>query len=460
MIRFQPSLMAAQPIDNAAVQTQLDNLLAISHAKLNHLPLTQQQGAASGDIAASVEYSIPDEIAALRDTTSARFFNSRDVSSAGLRNCVLEAVNQQLTFFNRLLTSQQSFDQPTTHSHRDPQPQGSQLNDSYQQHRFLDTISIQSKAISAVKSQVEGLVKTNDFSKAISSKKPENVLLFLASLEQALSSAGIGQEYWSLSLPFLSSQHSITDVLTNFVAAPFGSLLDFKKPAWSTVKDKIIREWATHWNPKLFYRELHQLKQQNMQFTFFLMEIKTRFNLLQKDFLAEEPEFLLCLLREEILHELYLINRTRNFSNMEALVHEIHAALASNRACDGKSSSFDGLATVGSIGCDSCKKRGSRFWKSHSTEACNYHSRNNNRAVVAEESLVEPSSSSSSASSVVPVNNSKTNISSQPLDAVTCFKCGQKGHVATTCKFERTEAGQAAQAAAEAAKGLPPRQKN
>lgn len=408
------------------VQSKFDELLLTSHRSLGHQPLLHEedQGEVEQDVLLT-QFNLADEQSALMHVITSPFFRNHSQEGASLREKVLKKVENQIAFNARLLISASANPSPVL-------VVDSALQAQHQQTRVQDQITIQSKAISAVKSQVEGLTKSCDFSQIVSSKKPENVMLFLASLEQVLSSAGIDQQYWSLSLPFLSTKKDISDVLTNMASSPFGSMLP--KPLWKDIKASIIREWATHWNPKLFYRQLHQFNQSNMQFTFFLMSLKTRFHLIGKELMNEDPEFLLCLLREEILHELYLVNRNREFSSMEHLVKETQAAISSNRSCDGKSHEVN-LSSSSGDGCGYCKNRNLSGWRTHTHEDCKRKSKQPTSST--------SSSDSSSTNSSTPSSNSFT---------PTCFKCGKKGHKAPDCKGERTEAGRLAEEAAAASK--------
>lgn len=410
------------------VDAKVDELLAAAHTKLSHVPLIHEHlpgDDGNAEQAAEVLYSATDEIAAVHEAINSRFFSGRGQSQQVFRDMTLQALEQRITYLNRLNGASQQSRAPLPDGLHDPQPQIP---------RPVDSISTQSKAIAAVKTQVESLTKAKDFSKIIASKKPEDVLLFLASLEQALSSAGIGQEHWPLSLPFLSSDQSVSNVLISFVSTVQGINI------WPAVKKKIIDEWATYWNPELFYRELHQFKQGDLQFTFFLMQLQMRFRLLHKEFLDEGPEFLLCVLREEILHEVYALNRRREFDSMRHLVQEVQAAISTNRACDGKTSSFvsEASGSASSTGCGYCKNRNYRGWKSHQHSDCRY--RNNTKAQPPSD---KPSSVASSEGQ--PPVQSPTSPQPSSLADLICYKCGQKGHAAPKCTNARTDAGRLAQ---------------
>lgn len=399
------------------VDAKVDELLAAAHTKLFHAPLAHDEHD-------EVLYSTADEIAAVHEAISSRFFSGRSLSQQVLRDLTLQALEQRLAYLNRLNEALQQSRAP-----HDPQPQIP---------RPFDSISTQSKAIAAVKSQVESLTKTKDFSKVISSKKPEDVLLFLASLEQTLSSAGIGQEHWPLSLPFLSTDQSVSNVLMSFVSLPSNGT------PWPTIRTQIISEWATFWNSELFYRQLHQMKQGDLQFTFFLMQLQMRFRLISKEFFDECPEFLLCLLRDEILQEVYALNRKREFVSMRHLVNEIQAAISTNRACDGKSNSTSSFGTSNSDrGCGYCKNRGHRAWNTHQYNDCRL--RNNK---------TQPPEENKASSSTPPASTS------QPSSDTVCYKCGEKGHTAPKCTNSRTEAGRRAQEQANEKKKTNSQQKN
>lgn len=388
-------------LNDNATKTKVNEVIAKIHRELNHEPLPVSDD--DNDDAMPPQeatFSIQDQYDAYVSALTHRSIALLSRSNAELLRMCSLYITYQRDSLGRLLND---------YHNMSPRINPAQLiaNRLHDDH----DISTQSKAISAVKSQVEHLP---DFSSVIGTNQPEDVLLYLASLEQNFHTAKISMDLWPLCLPFLSKEEqSVTDALTSFLKAD-------PNIKWPEIKKAIVSEWAHFWNPVKYYYQLLQLKQGNMAFRFYFMEMRTRFSLLGKKFSDEPAELLEVLLRKEILDEVHKHNRKRTFASMDLLLEDISAALAGNPSCDGTATSFP-------------KTNNFKFKKFSAVPGSN--------------DTVAPSSAASSFTSKAVTDSAA---SSKP--GVICFRCGAPGHVATHCSSPTTDAGRAARAELSAQK--------
>lgn len=438
--------LAPAALDEAVIMKLVNFAIADSHVKLSHepLPLDESESDEGSDLDDSREnadahggekllhYSLNDQLSAYRmasthpkilRSTLQKQHKCQSVLKFFISTCVTTLQNSSTTGDLKL-----SF--------------ANALN--LEEHSSLalqTTISNQSKAISAVKNQVASLP---DFEEAISAAKshPEEVLLYLAQLERQLENGVIDQSYWHLCLGYLSKDTAVTAVLTSF-----SSSVDGERPIWSTIRKSIISEWASHWNESLFFFQTIQRKQRNMKFTYFLMELKTRIQLIHRNLLDEPPELLISLLRDEILTEIFQTNRLRVFADMANLIAQVQAAISNKPNIDGSLTAYTNVSTPSPF-CSRCFTNLKIKYHNHTAETCtvnfkskqgnNNNNNNNNRNYndgTTKTSTPATSSSSTSARTASYADITKSPVTSRPPP--TCFICKQIGHISSNCPVQK-----------------------
>lgn len=408
---------ATTAFNDANAVAKVQEAVKACHQLLHHSPVDDDED----DDEENPSYSDQDMISALREAANHRLIKSLSRSLVNVPlGLACQAIIKHSIALHELSLSNSSA--PTNFKNPDDEDSDGSSSDRGSRASFAqpnNNITYQAKAISAVKNQVDSLP---DISHALALAKdaPEELLLFLSQLEKQLDNGEIDRSYWHLCLSYLSKDQPITSVLTSFAST---DLLTNARPPWDQIKTKIIEEWASHWNRQLFFFKIIQRPQLHMKFTYFLMELKTRVALSGNEFLELPSEFLIALLRKEILEEIFQTNRRRLFTNMADLIQQVQAAINNKPSIDGTvtiytASNFPQRGLPGRPPCSFCKTKFGVDLQ-HKTEDC--------RKKKAEES----------GGKVNEVVNSTQSPSSSFTDSV-CYRCKKVGHIATYCTEQPT----------------------
>lgn len=291
------------------------------------------------------------------------------------------------------------------------------------------------KSLSMIKTAVEPLT---DFTKIISSKKPEDVMLFLVHLRTNLSQCKVQECHWPLCLSSLTTDHNLNQLLVNL-----GTAVDMdtgvRTPRdWNDICAEITMIWARHWNPILYQYQVMLSMQGNTMFQFFQVVLQNELSLVDRNLLREPPEFLQVRLRPQILKVIYVNVNSRKFNDMRHLISEVQSAIANDPSIDGTAQSFAGKNLQNDTLFDNHNKQQTCSWcKKHKPELFTRHDYKECKARI---------KAVPSAPLALTGNGKASSVTGVPM----CFHCGTSGHISPECPSKaqpQSAAGKTAQAA-------------